>query len=175
MKSCLNDIPEAINDYLVLTLQEVIDSSDLTRGGIIKIGLLQDDPTQRNINILTYSNDPDSNDAWMDELVSMNSDGNPPGYFIGGGEMWWRRFSTALELFYKPSVKRDDARKLTGIIASRAEKAIAQAPIDTGPDDFGETPLQIRVMKSHRAQGGGEGQFIWHVRIFWQVLTGKDL
>jgi hypothetical protein len=180
MRSVTNLLLSAVNDYLTEIMQNELDESDPTRAGMVRPGLLQDDPTKDKVNILSFPNDPDAADSssWRNEIVADKANGgevNPPPYEIGGGEMWYRRFTTQLELFFRTKVKRDEAREYASIILSRAELAIARASIWVGTDDFGEEPLQLRVMASSLSQGGGDGQFIWHGKIWWQVLTGKNL
>lgn len=172
-----NIIIDNVNTYLTTVLQDEVDVNDDTRAGLVRPGLLQDDPTRYKVSVLTFPNDPDSETSWMNEIVATNANGadmNPPPYEIGGGEMWYRRFTTQLELFYRTKVKRDESRELSGVVLARAELAIAQQPLNLPSDDFGEEAIQVRVMKSSIAQGGGEGQFIWHCKIWWQVLTGKN-
>lgn len=174
--SIINNLIDGVNLYLTERLQDDVAVDDPTRAGLVRPGLLQDDPTRFHVSVLTFPNDPDSDNSWKHEIVVDNANGqqyNPPPYELGGGEMWYRRFTTSLELFYRTSVKREQARELSNVILSRAELAIAQFPVANEVDDFGELALQVRVMSSLIDQGGGDGQAIWHGKIWWQVLTGK--
>lgn len=177
-KSLVNMVIESVNTYLTEVLQTNIDTDDATRAGLVRPGLLQDDPTRPKVSVLTFPNDPSVEGGWRNEIVVPNGNGadyNPPPYELGGGEMWYYRFTTELDLFWRPKVKRDEARVLASIVLSRASRAISLAPIASGEDDFGETPIQLRLMKSELVQGGGEGQFIFYGKLFWQCLVGRNL
>lgn len=177
--SLVNMVIESVNSHLTDVLQDHVELDDPTRAGLVRGGLLQDDPTIPKVSILTFPNDSDQEDKWLNEIVVRNgnsADYNPPPYEIGGGEMWYYRFTTALEMFFLPKVNRDNSRVYSSIVLSRAKRAIAQAPIGLlGTDDFGETPIQMYTVASRLTQGGGEGEFIWHAKIWWQVLVGVDL
>jgi len=174
----INMIIESVNDHLTELLQDDVDTSDSTRAGLVRPGLLQDDPTRFKVSVMTFPNDPDADGQWRHEIVVPNANGaehNPPPYELGGGEMWYRRFTVQLEMFFSTRITRDNARQLAAVIISRAERSVALAPVALGIDEFGEEPLQTRVMSSTLTQGGGEGQFIWYGKIWFQVLTGKTL
>lgn len=176
--SIINMVIESVNNHLTEILQDDVDTTDSTRAGLVRPGLLQDDPTRFKVIAMTFPNDPDADGQWRSEIVVPNGNGadyNPPPYELGGGEMWYRRFTVQLEMFFGARIDRDTSRQLATVILSRAERSIALAPVALGSDDFGEQGIQTRVMSSTLSQGGGDGQFIWYGKVWFQVLTGKLL
>jgi hypothetical protein len=175
--SVCNLLIDTVNTYLTEILQEFVDVTDETRAGTVRPGLLQDDPTRFHISILTYSNDPDHQDRWRHSIVNHDlSTGkrNPPAYQLGGGSMWFRRFTTVLEQYWKPSTDRQRGRTLGNVVLSRAEHALNHAPINNLVDSFGEYAVQMYVKSSTATDAGGQGQFITHSKIWWEVLTARD-
>jgi hypothetical protein len=170
-------IVDSINTQLEAELRDKIPDNDPTKAGLVRPGLLQDDPTVFRISVLTFENDPVEPNSWPHEIVSDNPDRphNPPPYQIGGlVEMWWRRFKVELKMFFPSAVDRQTSRLYGGIVLARAERALSQTPLPMMADDFGEGAIQVRCMKSTLVQGGGEGQFIYDGYIWCQVLTEKD-
>jgi hypothetical protein len=176
--SIISAIMAGVNERLTYELNTAIAMDDVTKAGLVRPGLLQADPTRTKINILTYQNDPDNIGQWRhssteSEGVSLGQ--NIPGYVVGtSGRMWYRRFTTKLELYFPPTVReRSAAEQLAHLILSRAEDAIENTPLEFGVDPFGEYALDIRVADSENSESGGPGRFIWHGIIRWQVLTEK--
>lgn len=174
--SITNLIITRVSDYLNLNLKETVDTGDDAQAGLVKAGLLQDDPTRYRVNVTVHPNDPDAEFGWRDEVSSGKPSGDnaePPGYEIGGGELWYRRFTVMIEMFFRNRVKtNEEALELASIIRSRAEYYLRHLPLSGWSDDFGEFALDLYVKASHLAQGGGEGQRIYHAKIWLAVLTG---
>lgn len=169
-----NMIIQGVNQYLDNVMNTQIDISDPTKAGIVREGPLQDDPTKYHVSVLTYPNDPDHEDQWLSE-VTAGSNSPPLGtplvttYEIGGGEMWYERFCTTLELFWKSDVNRDTALELSAVVLNRARAALRRMPVPY-VDDFGTTSLDLRVMKHQMIPSGGPSSFISHCKIYFQVL-----
>lgn len=173
--SAVYSIAKAVADNLQHEMQTIVDTNDPTRGGLVRIGLLQQSPITAGINILVEFNDIDDERSWRHGIVS--ADGPMIGiaqipYEVGGGQMWWRRYTIKMELFFRTGTTRDDAENLAQVILSRAEVAIVNTNVDV-TDDFGETPLKAYVVSSTNTEGGGTGQFIFHTVIWFQVLTDR--
>lgn len=175
--SVVNLIIDSVNADLVLNLQTLVAQGDATKAFLVRPGLLQADPTP-GINVLTHVNDPEDEKSWENAVVSgPGSDlrtlvSNYP-YEIGEGELWYRRFTTELIQFWKPGFSRDDARRFSNVVLSRAEHTIKHSISGLGPDSFGEVSLAFYIASSRNSEGGGPGQFAWYGRIRWQALTGK--
>ena len=182
MTSVMNTILDYTNQALQRQLQDLVADDDPAKAGLVRIGQLQDDPTINlnligsSITVVSMMGDHDDPDKWPNVVWGgpgheIRFDG--PAYEIGGGEMWWRRFTTKLDQFWPDSYEREDARVQALEILSRAEHAIKTSPVLGITDDYGESALQINVVYSRNLEEGGPGQFIWRAKIWWQVATGK--
>lgn len=169
--SVLWDIMETARSNLSKYLSEDVPDSDPLKAKLVRIGLLQDDPTRYKVSVLVQPNDQDEDNAWLHEIAP--KDVAPP-YQIGGGEMWLRRFTVNLNLFWGSKVDREQATQYGSALLSRAESVLTNISLlSFGKDDYGEYPLDLRVKKSKLALGGGEGQFISYGKIYFEVLTEK--
>ncbi len=178
VKSCVYETADAIADYLVEVMQTLVDQDDPTNARMVRKGNLQDSPLKAFMNVLVQFNDPQDEKGWPHAILNheiARSIGliNIQPYELGGGEMWLRRYTLELEEFMQPGTGREDAERLAGIILSRAEHALKQAPLPA-TDDFNETPLQVFLSTSTNIESGGPGQFIFHGRIKFSVLTEKN-
>lgn len=179
IESIINQIVVAANASLSVAMRTALDANDETRAGVVKIGLLQDDPTRSvtGVSITTHLHDPDDDSGWRHAVVSgpgSTLGTNPPPYEIGGGEMWYRRYTTMLTQFFKSNVTATRSRELASIILSRAETAIKRMSLPQEQDDFGEVALQVLIHSSVNVQSGGPGAYIYHGKIWFQVLTEKE-
>lgn len=176
--SMSHQIITSVNAYLLEVLRTEIAANDSTRAGLVRVGLLQDSPIKTGITVLTYYNDPDDEAAWRHALVGESggfiSGTHPLPFEVGGGSMWYRRFTTKVEMYFLPGTTRALAEQLAAIISSRAEKAIIDAPIPQAPDSFGEEALQYYLASSTNIEAGGIGQFIFHAKIWWSALCERN-
>lgn len=176
--SIIDLLVESVNQSLLYRLHDSVDTTDPSRAYQVRIGLLQDDPTH-GVNILTHANDPDDVKGWLHAVVSgpgadLRTNLSNIPYEIGGGELWFRRFTTELYIFCVPNASRDDSRREANVVLRRAEDAIRHADIGVGPDSWNEYGLAMYVATSVNTEGGGPGQFIYHARVQFQILTGQS-
>lgn len=174
--ACINTVIDLVNDRLTKELRTWISENDEARAGLVRPGLLQDDPTRYTISVLTHPNDPDNDKEWRHSVAEGKYLGvELPAYEVGGGQFWIRRFTTKLELYFRPNVDRTKARTIAGLVLARAEHAIWNVNFwDVTPDSLGELPQPPCVPASSvQTEGGGEGEYIWHCTIWWYVLTAK--
>lgn len=169
-------IIDAVNDNLVKELRTLVSEDDPSRAGLVRAGQLQDNPLKFGISVLTFTNDKDDPKTWPHAVTSGTGEklvSNPFSYEIGGGEFWYRRFSTQILQFWPPNTSRELSRRYAGNVLARAEYAIKTTPLGIGPDDLGEAPIQIYLASSFNKEGGGGSQFIWRGDIYWQCLTER--
>lgn len=176
MSNIFDLVIDAVNSRLLIDMQSLIDETDIARAGLVRAGVLQDNPLKFGVSVLTHPNDISDPKSWPHAVVS--GAGEKLGlqsypYEIGGGEMWYRRFSTQIEQFWKAGTPRESARRFSGTVLSRAEHAIKNANIAVGADSFGETPIAVYLSSSYNSEGGGGNQFIWRGFIWWQCLTER--
>lgn len=175
--SVLNTIVDAVNDSLVLNLKDLINKSDPAYAGLVRIGQLQDDPTNPGLIVLTQSGDHVDPDRWMHGIVGGPGQQLPihlDTFEIGCGEMWYRRFTTEISQFWPQAFEREEARIWAQVILSRAEDAIRKTVTNSDADDFGESWVQTNMVMSRNVEQGGPGQFIWRAKIWWQAMTNRN-
>lgn len=184
--STLYQIQENVTNHLVEVCEEAISINYITKGGTVKKGLLQDDPTQgTGINILVHVNDPNDSE-WKHttpEKAGIPGFDNDTIFEIGGcgggSSLLVRRFLVELRCFYPRSVRRtkvtrEDANRATHTIISRVEKGILEAPLPATPDDFGEVALQNFVHTTWAQEAGGEGSYQWYGYVRFQTMTVRE-
>lgn len=152
----VDKILDALVDLLALKLQTEISATDASRLTTIKVGPMQDDPT--NIMVLVHENDPDNPVAWPHAPMrfrEQDSTGNMPGIprtfgsegaqamlrsptgftLIGGGSRMHRAFSLELIVWGDtiandiPALTRRDVGQLAAILENRTTRAL----FDAGP------------------------------------------
>jgi len=175
--SIVNVLLDSVNTWLVEKLQTDIPTTDGTKAGLVRPGLLQDNPLTYGISVLSYNNDPDDETGWGHSITQhdLTSLHNPQPYELGGGEMWFRRFTTKAEMYWPTTYERQQARQSANVVLSRIEYYLRTYPMIDISDSFGEYAAQLFVIKDLISDGGGVGQFIHHGKIWWQVLTSKSV
>jgi hypothetical protein len=161
---------------LKVALIDNVPESDPTRAGLVRGGLLQQNPAAAGVNVLVYENDPENNSEWLHSTTHYdmaNGTKNPPAYELGNGFMWWRRFTIEMTMFWDRGIDRQVARSQANVVLGRIEKTIRTMKFNA-IDSFGEIALQPYVMKDRITDAGGKTQFIHYGKIWWQVLTGSN-
>ena len=175
--SVMNMLIDSINGALLSSCRTLLDASDVTKAGLVKPGLLQDDPLKFGITVLTLANDPYHPGTWHHQLAKEGpgNSGMVPSLETGGpDELWFRRFTTLIQMYWPPTMNQQTSRQNANVVLSRCEKTI----IDTQPvnmfDTFGEGALEIFLAMSEISDAGGPGQYIHHAKIHWQCMTLKN-
>lgn len=171
--SVINDVIDTANLYLLNEMRAFIDSTDVTKAGLVRAGLLQDDPVEPGISVLTHTNDPDDETGWDNAIVAGPGEDlsqRIPGYEVGGGELWWYRFTTEIVQFWAIGTTRENARRYAAVVLSRASHTIKNLIFQVSADSFGNFPLQALVVSSRMIEAGGGDQFIWRTKLRWQCL-----
>lgn len=161
-------ILDALVDLLTAKCQTEVDTGDISRAALIKVGPLQASP--ESVTLLLHENDPFDPERWpnrpMKYRLAAPSGGlrgdpyteseslraTPGRVLIGGGSLYSRAYLLEIEVFglYMPAsvdITRAVARKVMAVVSSRATKALLEAgpSIATGAqvvDDFGGFVVQ---------------------------------
>lgn len=158
---------------------EEVPEDDPTRSGLVKMGLLQENPADKVVSIAINSGDyedPDFVDAHIDHPeVQEFTIRNLPRGEIGGGTYWWRRFSIRVAVFF---VRQNYDEELSIYYAyefyGRLQRAIDQCQIGTLEDKFGERALGKPLMESTTFfQGGGKKKAIFRGKLRFRVLCWR--
>lgn len=177
-------IHEKILDAAVLDLTDAFAGlAEDEAAGVIKIGNLQDDPEKNRNSITIHVGDADAPGSWDDNTHARGDNAldryayQAEAFEVGGGSLWWRRFSVKYSFFFTRS--KEDQR-LAAVLASttraRIEKAISLSGRIPGlTDDNGETAIKIVVVTSGDVEGGGPpAAYIHRGKVRWQVQTGRN-
>src|SRR5579859_2616589 len=119
-------ISDLIVEALIPELKAVfVDVADVETIGVVKSGRLLDNPLKKRIYACIHIGDPDD-DKWKDIVAARNDDAldrqqvHIAAYEIGGGELWWRRFSVEWGFFgVKTKEDEAEARRIGGITRGR--------------------------------------------------------
>lgn len=172
--SVVNLVLDATVELLVQKLR--VSQDDDAKAGLVRAGRLQDDPTNKKINVLLRP----GGQEYPDELNTdtSNSAGKyvPNAYWIGGphGGMYWKRYiKIEFSIFFSNEASRDTARTKAQIVMGRTHNALLTWDIGRAlpRDSFGEHAYDLQVMKSFLDEGGGDGDWNWRGFLVMQYLT----
>lgn len=181
MASIIDLIIGKVVDDLKTSMIDNEEDEDI-HPGLIRGGLLQENPLQYRIVVLVHHNDPDdagTNPYWSDIPAHKDevSGWQMPAAEIGGGQYLSRRFSVDIKIYFVRSREnRDLARNYATRVIENAEMGIANASCSSWGivSKSGEIPLQTRIYKTISAEGGGPpSSHIWSAKILFTVLTEK--
>lgn len=181
MASIIEQIVEKVVDDLKVSMIEEEEDEDI-HPGLIRGGLLQENPLQYRIVVLVHHNDPDdvgTNPYWSDIPAAEDtvSGWKVPSAEIGGGEFISRRFSIDIKVYFVRSKEnRAQARSAATRVIENAENAVRNAKCTSWNivSKSGESPLQAKVFKTISNEGGGPpSSHIWSAKILFTVLTER--
>ncbi len=174
---------EKVVEKLEAALQAV-DTDDPTYCEVVREGLLQENPLANRTSITAYPGDPDEidQDAWIDKVAVP---GDPfveytPVFEVGrpdiAGIHMWRRGTIKGDVFLiQTGEDRDESRRIANVIRGRIEQALRDQTGFLGlSDSFGEQVIVFLPFKSYAREGGGPGQHIWRIYVWWQALTSRS-
>lgn len=166
---------------ILLTENLITGINDDARAGLIRAGLLQQDPTLKKINILINPGGED----WPD-ILNTNTSGpdlHAPTYTIGGEygtSFWRRRFNIKLDIFLISESDRSHARKKAQLVLHRCHHALSKWQVGkvkeggVSVDSFGEYAFAIQICEMWIREGGGEGDYNWRGNIKIEVMTNHE-
>lgn len=172
--SIVNIVMDATVERLVQRLRVQVD--DGAKAGLIRAGRLQDDPTNKKINVLIHPGGSD----YPDEINTNTSPSAgmfvPGTYTIGGGygSVFWRRYiQIEFQVFFSNESSRNTARTKAQVVMSRTHNALLTWDIgrETVKDSFGEKAYDKQVIKAYMDEGGGDGDWNWRGFIVLEYLT----
>jgi hypothetical protein len=149
--------------------------------GLIRAGLLQENPVPYRIVVLVHHNDPDdsgNNPFWGDITASEDDESGwkmPPAE-VGGGEFMSRRFILDIKIYFVRSKEnRQAAREAATAVIENAEAGVRMLNDNMhliSPSSQGEMPIQVKLYRTVSAEGGGPpASHIWSAKVMFTVLT----
>lgn len=180
MASVISSIIDQTVANLNTTMITQEPDSDL-HPGLIRGGLLQENPVPYRIVVLVHHNDPDdsgNNPFWGDITASEDDESgwNMPPAEVGGGEFYSRRFTLDIKIYFVRSKEnRQIARETATAVIENAEKGVRmlnQTMWTLVQGATGEIPLQVKLYRTTSAEGGGPpSSHIWSAKVMFTVLT----
>lgn len=168
-----------MKDHLTTRMQSEIPDDDVTRADVVKVGLLFDNKTRKNIQIGVLAGDHD-NPEEVDGIVMLDKLPNIgmiyPAREIGGGQMWMRRGIVKIECFFiRERLTEDEAFQKAYEVMGRLTQAIEETPINELPkDSFGERAISIHCYGSTFFETGGPpNTYIFRGKALWAAFTEK--
>lgn len=173
-------ILERVKETLQYNLIDILPEGHPARGTLVKIGRFQENPVEKNISLAISPGDFED-PAFMDGRID-----NPefrdlriryvPVSEIGGGEMWWRRGTCNLQVFFvRQRYSEEDAMRTAYDFYGRVLNALRGVSFSKVKDSFGEMAVPpLYVESSAFFESGGASQYIWRGKIRWRMLTWKD-
>jgi len=169
-----------MKEHFITKLQTDIPTNDITRADIVKLGLLFDNKTKKNIQIGVNAGDHDTPEE-IDGIVTLEKlpkiGMEYPSREIGGGQIWMRRGTVKIECFFiRERLTEDEAFLKAMAVMGRLTKAIDTTPIYQIPrDDFGERPISIHCYASTYFESGGPpSSYIFRGKALWAAFTDRQ-
>ena len=152
---------ERLKDHLVEKMITDVDTEDPTIAKVVKIGLFQDDPTNKNIYLaIQGSNHDDPQDA--DGIITayhMQSDVGidfPWAREIGGGQIWRRKATIQIGCYFiRQKFSEEEATQQAYIALSRLLSSIENMNINGLVDSFGERVIDVFCHGNTFFESGG--------------------
>ena len=172
-------VPMILNAMLIhleLKLQTELPSNE--RVGLIKVGRFQENPTKVSTYISLAPGDPDDPN-YQDGIASIKDIENiglkVDAREIGGGELWWRRFTATVGCYWiEDRLDEDEALEQSYLVMGRLCNAIPLLNIGGLIDQFGEEAQYPFLYATTNFEGGGQEKYIWRGKAKWQVLTYRS-
>lgn len=176
----VNSILDAITTNLIATCQTPIAADDITRADVIKKGMFQENPTLKNVSLAVQGGDHEDPN-YRDGIVSIEKmddiNFDIPPREIGGGVYWWRRGVVSVKCYFiLEGLSENDAHQKAYQILGRAINGVETTPMPLPIDEFGEKASQIFVSSNTFYESGGPpSNYLFRGKIFWQVLTERNM
>jgi len=160
----------------VKLIDEITDVNE--KASVVEIGRFQDDPTKQNIHIAVQGGHVDKPE-FMDGIVTLEEFHRigvwVPAYEVGGGQLWWRRFTANIGCFYiGKGLTEAVARVAAHNVFGRLQAHIDDVVVSDLSDSFGESAYKTFAYASEFHQGGGPPkEYIWRGRVSFQTLTTR--
>lgn len=168
-----------LKEHLETRMRDEIPNDDPGRADVIKLGLLFENKTKKNIQLGIQSGDHDLPEE-LDGIASMKKlpeiGMTFPAREIGGGQIWMRRGIVKYENFFvKEKLTEEEAYQRAFEVLGRLTQAIEEVPINEIPQDsFGERIISVHCYASTCFESGGPpASYIFRGKALWAIYTEK--
>lgn len=169
---------DRIVEHLTTYMIDTVDPNDPTRVDVVKLGLLQTDKLERNVQIGVQGGDHDLPDE-MDGILTLEKLPKIGIFYepreIGGGQAWMRRGVAKLECFYiQENLDEHTAHIVAYDTLGKLMSLIETAPVAGLVDDFGERVITIHCYANTFFQSGGPpSSYIFRGKVSWAIYTER--
>lgn len=171
--SALNILMEGVANRIALKV--LSEPTDNAKAGLVRTGRLQDDPTNKKVNILIHP----GGEKWPDILDTKDESAGlhgPATHTIGrgfGSQYWRRRVKVEITIFFINQTTRDAARIKSNLVVSRIMSALLTWDVgrETPKDSFGEHCYAVQIANTFIEEGGGAGDYTWRGEMIVELLT----
>lgn len=171
----------AMKTHLVAKMQTEISNSGIIaeRADVVKIGLFQDNPTNKNVHIYIQGGEHDT-PGLEDGISSLGSFQNiawrVPAREIGGGSSWWRNGVVNIGIYFiKEKLDEEAAHRRAYSIMSRLIGAVETCRVSGLVDSYGERALQLFAARNTMFESGGPPtNYIFRGKVYFQFLTERS-
>ncbi len=169
-----------LKDHLTTKMITDVDPDDPTIAKVVKIGLFQDDPTNRNVYLALQGGnheDPKENDGIITGYRMQTDVGIdfPYAREIGGGQIWRRKVSVAIGAYFiRQKFTEEEATQKAYIALGRLLSSIESVDINGLIDGFGERVIEVFCHGNTFFESGGPpNSYIFRGVVNISVLTER--
>ena len=150
-----------LRDHLTAKMTTDIAANDPTRADVVKIGLFQDDPTNKNVYLAIQGGnheDPKENDGIITGYRMQTDVGIdfPYAREIGGGQVWRRKVTIAIGCYFiRQKFVEEEATRQAYITLGRLLSSIETVNINGLVDSFGERVIEVFCHGNTFFESGG--------------------
>ena len=171
---------ERLQSHLTEKMITSVDPDDPTVARVVKIGLFQDDPTNRNV-YLTIQGGNHEDPKEMDGIITgyrMQTDVGidfPYAREIGGGQIWRRKVTIAIGCYFiRQKFSEQEATRQAYIALGRLLASIESVNITGLLDVFGERVIEVFCHGNTFFESGGPPtSYIFRGAVNVSVLTER--
>jgi hypothetical protein len=169
-----------LKEHLTARMIADVATDDPTLAKVVKIGLFQDDPTNRNVYIAIQGGnheDPKDTDGIITGYRMQTDVGIdfPYAREIGGGQIWRRKVSVAIGCYFiRQKFSEDEATQQAYIALGRLLSSIESVNINGLVDSFDERVIEVFCHGNTFFESGGPpASYIFRGIVNVSVLTER--
>ena len=169
-----------LKDHLTETMVTAVDPEDPTIAKVVKIGLFQDDPTNKNVYLALQGGnheDPKEKDGIITGYQMQSDVGIdfPYAREIGGGQIWRRKISVAIGCYFiRQKFSEEEATQQAYIAIGRLLSSVESVNINGLLDNFGERVIEVFCHGNTFFESGGPpSSYIFRGIVNVSVITER--
>jgi len=169
-----------LKEHLTQKMVTEVTADDPTIARVVKIGLFQDDPTNKNVYLAIQGGnheDPKDTDGIITGYRMQTDVGIdfPYAREIGGGQIWRRKVAVAIGCYFiRQKFTEEKATQNAYIALGRLLASIESVDINSLADSFGERVIEVFCHGNTFFESGGPpSSYIFRGLVHVSVLTER--